>query len=121
MELKTYIIKYDTGNSRILKAYSCEIEDGKVYACTKAWVGDQGVPEIWSAEHVTKITELTGRPAAIIRKMSGLSQDAFSKKYGIPKRTIESWESSSEEAYREPPAYVLDLLKRAVKEDFKIY
>ena len=118
---KTYKITYDTGKSRIYKAYSCEIKNGKVYACEKALVGDQGVPAVWSAEHITKIEELTGRPAAIIRKMSGLSQDAFSKKYSIPKRSIENWEAASDTAYREPPEYLLQLLERVVKEDYKLF
>lgn len=49
-----------------------------------------------------------------IRKMTKLTQAAFSKKYGIPKRSIENWESGK----RECPEYVLDLLERVVKEDF---
>lgn len=49
-----------------------------------------------------------------IRKLTGLSQAAFGVRYGIPKRTIESWEMG----VRVPPAYVVDLLERAVKEDY---
>ena len=49
-----------------------------------------------------------------IRKISGLSQAKFGEKYGIPKRTIESWEMGE----RECPGYVLELLRRAVNEDF---
>lgn len=49
-----------------------------------------------------------------IRKRSGLSQAKFGEKYGIPKRTIESWEMGE----RECPAYVMSLLERVVKEDF---
>lgn len=120
MEIKTYLIRYKNGRKAIYNAYSMEIEDGKVYACTKAYVGDQGVPSVWSAENIEGFDELTGRPAAIIRKMTGLSQKDFSKKYGIPRRTIESWESASEENYREAPEYVLNLLKRAVKEDYNL-
>lgn len=48
-----------------------------------------------------------------IRKYSGLTQDAFSKKYNIPKRTLEGWESGK----RNPPEYVLILLERVVQED----
>ncbi|WP_462368809.1 helix-turn-helix domain-containing protein [Roseburia hominis] len=48
-----------------------------------------------------------------IRKYSGLTQDAFSKKYNIPKRTLEGWESGK----RNPPEYVLMLLERVVQED----
>lgn len=50
-----------------------------------------------------------------IRALTGLSQARFADKYGIPKRTIEAWESGD----RTPPAYVLTLLKRAVEQDFK--
>nr|DAM94883.1 MAG TPA: putative transcriptional regulator [Caudoviricetes sp.] len=49
-----------------------------------------------------------------IRSFSGLSQQAFSDKYKIPKRTIENWESGK----RNPPEYVISLLERAVKEDY---
>lgn len=49
-----------------------------------------------------------------IRSISQLSQQAFSEKYKIPKRTIENWEGGK----RTPPEYVILLLERAVKEDF---
>lgn len=48
-----------------------------------------------------------------IRLISGLSQQAFSDKYKIPKRTIENWESEK----RKCPDYVRQLLERAVLED----
>lgn len=50
-----------------------------------------------------------------IRSISGLTQQAFSEKYGIPKRSIENWEGGK----RNPPAYVISLLERVVKEDIK--
>ena len=53
-----------------------------------------------------------------IRLLTDLSQAAFAKKYRIPKRTIESWEAVSSSARRDAPDYVLDLLERAVREDF---
>jgi len=49
-----------------------------------------------------------------IRTLSGLTQQAFSEKYGIPKRSIENWEGGK----RTPPEYVINLLERVVKEDF---
>ena len=49
-----------------------------------------------------------------IRAMSGLSQVKFAKFYGIPRRSIENWESGTSEC----PTYVVNLLRRAVKEDF---
>ena len=49
-----------------------------------------------------------------IRQQTGLSQARFADLYGLPKRTLENWESGQ----RIPPPYVLALLERAVKEDF---
>lgn len=49
-----------------------------------------------------------------LRNLTNLSQQAFSEKYGIPKRSIENWESGK----RTPPEYVISLLERVVKEDF---
>lgn len=50
-----------------------------------------------------------------LRKLTGLSQKAFGKKYGIPWRTIQNWEGE----VSTPPEYVLKLLARVVKEDFE--
>lgn len=50
-----------------------------------------------------------------LRMLSGLSQQAFSEKYGIPKRSIENWEGGK----RNPPEYVVNLLERVVKEDIE--
>lgn len=46
--------------------------------------------------------------------MSGLSQQAFSEKYSIPKRSIENWETGK----RIPPIYLFLLLERVVKKNF---
>ena len=46
-----------------------------------------------------------------IRTASGLSQAAFAKAYGIPRRTIENWESGANTA----PEYVVKLLAYAVE------
>jgi len=51
-----------------------------------------------------------------MRKLLGLSQAAFGKKYNIPVRTIEQWESGR----RKAPIYVLELLERVVVEDSKV-
>ena len=48
-----------------------------------------------------------------LRTLTGLSQQAFSDKYEIPKRTIEDWETGR----RKPPEYVVKLLERIIKED----
>jgi len=50
-----------------------------------------------------------------IRTLTGLSQARFAEKYGIPKRTLEKWEQGE----TTPPAYLVKLLERAVKEDYK--
>lgn len=50
-----------------------------------------------------------------IRAVTGLSQAKFAEFYGIPKRTVENWEEGKSRA----PEYVLRLLERAVREDFK--
>lgn len=55
-----------------------------------------------------------------IRKMTGLSIVNFAYKYHIPYRTVENWEAKSEKQRRECPRYVLELLERAVREDFNI-
>lgn len=48
-----------------------------------------------------------------IRKITGLSQAEFSKKYNIPKRTLEKWEQGTNLC----PQYVLDLLEYKVKSE----
>lgn len=48
-----------------------------------------------------------------IRKASGLSQDGFAARYGIPAGTLRHWECGQ----RTPPEYVLKLLERCVQED----
>ena len=51
-----------------------------------------------------------------LRSITGLSQVDFGKKYHIPRRTVENWESGS----RKPSETILYLLERAVKEDYKM-
>ncbi|MCC8047319.1 MAG: helix-turn-helix domain-containing protein [Clostridiales bacterium] len=48
-----------------------------------------------------------------MRQLLGLSQAAFSQKYGIPKRSIENWEGGVNKC----PDYVKELLERCVLED----
>ena len=50
-----------------------------------------------------------------IRALTGLSQNQFGAKYGIPARTIQDWEGGR----RNPPPYVVSLLERVVREDIK--
>ncbi len=50
-----------------------------------------------------------------IRQLTGLSQQKFGDLYNIPLRTVQNWESGTNEI----PAYTLQLLERVVKEDFQ--
>lgn len=50
-----------------------------------------------------------------MRELLKVSRAEFSRRYKIPVRTLESWESGD----RIPPAYVIELLSRVVKEDAK--
>ncbi len=50
-----------------------------------------------------------------LRELSGLTQAAFSQRYGIPKRSIENWDSGKST----PPDYLLSLLCFAVYQDMK--
>lgn len=48
-----------------------------------------------------------------MRELLGISRAEFSRRYGIPLRTLENWESGK----RTPPPYVINLLERIIKED----
>lgn len=48
-----------------------------------------------------------------IRNYTGLTQRQFSEYTHIPRRTLEQWETGE----RTPPAYLLGLLSRAIRED----
>lgn len=47
----------------------------------------------------------------IIRANTGLSQQKFAEKTGVPVRTIVSWETGD----RKPPSYAIQLLRLAVQ------
>lgn len=47
-----------------------------------------------------------------IRAATGMTQQAFSDALGIPKRTVENWETG----IRTPPSYVVDLIRYRVKD-----
>ena len=57
----------------------------------------------------------TSERAKAIRQKTGLSQQRFGDRYGIPKRTVQNWENG----VNEPPEYVLSLLERLVDIDFR--
>lgn len=50
----------------------------------------------------------------MMRDDLGISRAEFSRRYNIPKRTLEAWEAGD----REAPDYVIDLLGRAVYSDW---
>ena len=50
-----------------------------------------------------------------IRDLLGISRAEFSRRYNIPTRTLEAWEKGE----RIPPTYVLELLERVVKDDYR--
>ena len=48
-----------------------------------------------------------------IRSILGISRAEFSRRYGIPVRTLEDWDYGK----RKPPEWLLKLLERVVRED----
>ena len=48
-----------------------------------------------------------------IRTILGVSRAEFSRRYGIPVRTLEDWDAGR----RTPPEWLLNLLERVAKED----
>ena len=48
-----------------------------------------------------------------IRALLGISRAEFSRRYGIPVRTLEEWDAGRHLA----PEWVMSLLERVVKED----
>lgn len=45
-----------------------------------------------------------------LRTRTGLTQERFGEKFGIPRRTLLSWEVGE----RTPPAYVVDMMARII-------
>lgn len=64
----------------------------------------------YATELFNGIKEMTVKE---MREYLGLNKTQFAKKYDIPPRTLDAWESGE----RNPAPYVLKLLERAVKED----
>lgn len=56
----------------------------------------------------------TADRAKALRARTGLSQFKFAAAYNIPTSTIQNWEVGR----TLPPEYVLDLLERAINQDF---
>lgn len=55
----------------------------------------------------------TADQVKFIRRLTGLSQIAFGKKYNIPRRTLQNWESEE----GNPPQYIVDFMARVVDDD----
>ena len=53
-----------------------------------------------------------------LRQYYGFTQAAFADYFGIPKRTIESWESESQSASRRCPSYLVDLIIYKLSHEF---
>lgn len=51
-----------------------------------------------------------------IRALSGLKRTEFSRKYGIPQRTLENWETDGPNR-RDPAEWILRMIERVVRED----
>ena len=48
---------------------------------------------------------------AELRASTGLSQDKFAERYGIPASTLRKWEQGQ----RDPPPYVIRMLEKIIK------
>lgn len=60
-------------------------------------------------------TMTTSETILSIRKATGLSQAAFGRRFGIPRRTIQDWEAGRMSC----PAYVAELLAYAAQTDYR--
>lgn len=49
-----------------------------------------------------------------VRKLTGLNQEEFCKKYHIPISTLRNWE----QGFRECPMYVVELLEFRIKNEY---
>ena len=52
-----------------------------------------------------------------LRKASGMTQKEFGEYFGIPKRTIENWETESLYSGRKCPPYLLDLMRYKLEKE----
>ena len=53
-----------------------------------------------------------------LRKMTGLTQEKFGEYFGIPRRTIQNWETDGEsDNGRTCPAYLLDLMEYKLRKE----
>ena len=94
--------------------------DAAEFDCVEDYIDEIGgsAPAGVSDANLTEILEKCwtyGREHSItaLRKTAGISRAEMSRTYGIPVRTLESWEATSNGA-RSAPGYVIDLLAYAV-------
>lgn len=59
---------------------------------------------------------MDANPIRALRAETGLTQAGFSAALGIPRRTIQNWETGE----RECPAYVIDLIAYRIKHDMNL-
>lgn len=52
-----------------------------------------------------------------LRNASGMTQKEFGEYFGIPKRTIENWETESLSSGRKCPPYLLDLMQYKLEKE----
>ena len=90
-----------------------------------AFVSDWALSSIWGDEptapipvdrvqYLAQLWEDARKTVAELRAMTGLSQRKFAAWYGIPARTVENWESGTNNA----PEYIRIMLVRLVRQDF---
>lgn len=58
MQEKKFKVTYKDGTERTYRAYSMTLEDGKLYQCCKAFVGDHGVPSVIDGSRIEKVEEV---------------------------------------------------------------
>lgn len=52
-----------------------------------------------------------------LRELSGMSRPQFAEYFGIPYRTVQSWELDSESNARKCPDYLLDLMEYKLRKE----
>lgn len=105
---KNYCKSY--AENEAMMAYGVRLSESKFYMKS---VDDSNKDEFekrvndFKKNHVVTIRE--------VRSLSGMSQVNFAKEYGIPLRTLQSWESGE----RKPAPYIIDLIIRVVNAEKK--
>lgn len=54
----------------------------------------------------------------MLRAITGLSQRNFAKKFGIPIRNVENWESTNTSGF--PPIYAIHLLEKIISHEYNV-